>query len=201
LRGGGEPYREAAVPLAQRVPASHPSLASSPTPLLANTAPFPRPCSQIPLGRRFRSLKLHFVLQMYGAKALREGIRRHVGLAARFADAVAGDARFELPTPPSLALVCFRITEAAACSDAADAGTQALSADQRLKAANKVNNALLDKINASGQAFLVHTKLSGRLVLRLAVGSPLTQEADVDAAWALVRAAADELLAGASGKA
>lgn len=149
--------------------------------------------TQIPLGRRFRSLKLFFVLQMYGAKVLREGVRAHVALAARFADAVATDARFELPTPPSLALVCFRLTEAAACGGEAAAG--ALSPDERLARANAANTALLDAVNASGQAFLVHTKLSGRVVLRLAVGSPLTQAAHVDAAWALLRAAADGVLA------
>ncbi len=64
---------------------------------------------QLPLGRRFRSLKLWFVLKAYGVIALQDYIRNHVILASRFADLVRTDSRFELPAPPALGLVCFRL--------------------------------------------------------------------------------------------
>ena len=98
---------------------------------------------QIALGRRFRALKLWFVLRHYGAEGLRHHIRQHVALAQDFAAWVAGDERFELVTPPSLNLVCFR-----------------------LLADDAVNEALLHRLNASGRLYLTHTKLRGQYVLR-----------------------------------
>lgn len=148
--------------------------------------------SQIPLGRRFRALKLYFVLQMYGAAALRDGIRRHVALADRFAALVSEDKRFELPTPPSLSLVCFRLSDNAAAATAASSASG--SGGAAGAAADALNMALLEAVNASGKAFLVHTKLSGRVVLRLAVGSPLTEETHIDQTWELLQAEADRLL-------
>ena len=70
---------------------------------------WPRQHWQIPLGRRFRSLKLWFVLRMYGLSGLREHIRRQVRLAQLFEQRVRADARFQVVTPVTLGLVCFRL--------------------------------------------------------------------------------------------
>ncbi|GFR39957.1 hypothetical protein Agub_g35, partial [Astrephomene gubernaculifera] len=112
---------------------------------------------QIPLGRRFRSLKLYFVLRMYGATALRTYLRHHMALAQWFAAAVAADPRFELAAPQRFGLVCFRLRGAP----------------------NSLNTALLEALNGSGAVLLSHTVLGGRYTLRLAVGGAYTQLAHV----------------------
>lgn len=123
----------------------------------------------IPLGRRFRALKLWFVIRSYGVEGIRAHVRRHVALAARFAQRVREDDRFELAAPPSLNLVCFR-----------------------LRAGDAPSEALLRRLNESGKIHLTHTKLHGRYALRLCIGSPRTQERHVEAAWALIQRTAGE---------
>ncbi len=125
---------------------------------------------QIALGRRFRALKLWFVLRHYGAEGLRHHVRQHVALAQDFAAWVAGDERFELVTPPSLNLVCFRLL----ADDAA-------------------NEALLHRLNASGRLYLTHTKLRGQYVLRLCVGQAHTERRHVEAAWQAIQAGVTEV--------
>ena len=115
---------------------------------------------QIPLGRRFRALKLWFVIRHYGVAGLRHHLREHVRLAQRFAGWVRDDPRFELAAPAPLNLVCFRLRREEA-------------ANQRLLAA----------LNASGELYLTHTKLDGKLTLRLCVGQTHTEERHVEAAW------------------
>jgi aromatic-L-amino-acid decarboxylase len=119
---------------------------------------------QVPLGRRFRSLKLWAVLRWYGAAGLRAHIRSHVALAADFAGRVRADPRFEVVAPHPLSLVCFRL---AGADDAPS---------ERLLAA----------VNASGEAYLSHTRVAGRYVLRLAIGAPTTQLRHVEAVWSLL---------------
>jgi aromatic-L-amino-acid decarboxylase len=118
---------------------------------------------QVPLGRRFRALKLWAVLRWYGAEGLRTHIRRHVQLADEFASWLAADDRFELLTPHPLALVTFALAE----------GDQA-------------TRALLQAINASGQAYLTHTAVNGRYAIRLAIGAVLTERRHVEAVWRLL---------------
>src|SRR5216110_3660820 len=118
----------------------------------------------IPLGRRFRALKLWFVIRHYGVEGLRAHIRRHVGLAQEFAGWVAADDRFELAAPVPLNLVCFRHV-----------------------AGDETNQRLLDDLNASGRLYLTHTRLGGRLVLRLAIGGTYTERRHVETAWQLIR--------------
>lgn len=125
---------------------------------------------QLPLGRRFRALKLWFVLRWYGAEGLQSFIRGHVALAQWFAAQVASDERFEVVAPVPLSLVCFRHV-----------------------GGDDVNQRLLDELNASGRLFLTHTKLDGRLTLRLAIGSVTTEHRHVAAAWEAIRSAADGL--------
>lgn len=115
---------------------------------------------QVPLGRRFRALKLWTVLRWYGAEGLRAHIRGHVALAQEFASWVEADDRFELLAPHPLALVSFALT----------AGDQA-------------TRELLDGVNRSGQAYLTHTVANGRFAIRMAIGSVLTERRHVEAAW------------------
>lgn len=122
---------------------------------------------QVPLGRRFRSLKLWFVLRSEGAEALRTMMRRHIAMAASFAEQVAADPRLELAAPPVLDLVCFRHTEG-------DAATRALA----------------EQINATGRAYLTSTELDGRPVIRVSIGSRLTEQAHLDELWSVVDALA-----------
>ncbi|MDH3290548.1 MAG: pyridoxal-dependent decarboxylase [Gemmatimonadota bacterium] len=124
----------------------------------------------VPLGRRFRALKLWFVLRHYGVAGLQRHIRHHVQLARTVADWVRDDPAFELVAPVPLNLVCFR-----------HRGDDAF------------NEALLSRLNASGELFLTHTKLGGRLVLRLAIGGTYTEQRHVQAAWDTIRASARAL--------
>ena len=114
----------------------------------------------IQLGRRFRSLKLWFVIRHYGVEGLQHHIREHVRLAHQFAAWVREDSRFELAAPAQLNLVCFR-----------------------LRAGDQANQLLMDRLNASGDLFLTHTKLNGKLTLRLCVGQTNTQSRHVERAW------------------
>ena len=122
---------------------------------------------QVPLGRRFRALKLWMVLRMIGAETLRQRVRDQVAWTAEFAALVAADQDFEILSPPSLALVTFALR-------AGDAAT----AD------------LLARVNRTGSVFLSHARVGGRFAIRLAVGGTLTTRDDVLAAWRVIAAAA-----------
>jgi len=126
---------------------------------------------QLPLGRRFRALKLWFVMRSYGIEGLRWHIRNGVNLASKFEKWVGEHRLFELVLPRSLALVCFR-----------------------LKGSEDQNQQLLDNVNNTGKIFLIHTKLSGKIVLRLAVGGHEQCEADVASAWDIIQQQAESLL-------
>ena len=119
----------------------------------------------IQLGRRFRSLKLWFVIRHYGIEGLQYHVREHVALAQEFAAWVSGDARFELAARTKLNLVCFRLR----------------ASDQ--KSADRANQLLMDRLNASGDLYLTHTKLEGKITLRLCVGQTNTQARHVERAW------------------
>ena len=125
---------------------------------------------QIPLGRRFRALKLWFVIRHYGVEGLRHHVRRHVELAQKFASWVAQDERFELVLPPPLNLVCFRLRGGDAC-----------------------NQTLLDRLNQSGELYLTHTRLGDRLILRFCVGQTHTEHRHVEQAWKRIQEEAEKL--------
>ena len=116
------------------------------------------------LGRRFRSLKLWAVLRCHGRSGLQRMIRQHVELAQRFAELVEAEPGWEVVAPQRFSLVCFR-------RDGSD----------------EENAAILERANASGELFISHTRLDGRYVLRLAIGSERTTEADVQRAWDVLR--------------
>jgi aromatic-L-amino-acid/L-tryptophan decarboxylase len=125
---------------------------------------------QIPLGRRFRSLKLWFVIRHYGVEGLRHHIRRHVELAQNFAQWVKKDDRFELGAPAPLNLVCFRH-----------------------RGGDEVNQLLMERLNRSGDLYLTHTKLSNRFTLRLCVGQTNTTMRHVEQAWKRIQEEAAKL--------
>jgi aromatic-L-amino-acid decarboxylase len=129
----------------------------------------------IQLGRRFRALKLWFVIRSYGVEGLRATVRRHVALAREFAGWVEAAADFELLAPAPLGLVCFRYRPAGTRAD--DPGL------------DRLNRELLARVNGTGRVFLTHTVLGGRYTIRLAVGQRCTERAHVEEAWRLVRAA------------
>lgn len=128
----------------------------------------------VPLGRRFRALKLWWVLRAYGAEGLREILRAHCAMAKEFESWVRADERFEVVAPVEFGLVCFRLRPAA--------GESPESIDQR-------NRELLERVNADGRVFLTHTSLSGRITLRLAIGQRVTERRHVELAWELARQA------------
>lgn len=124
---------------------------------------------QIPLGRRFRALKLWFVIRHYGVQGLQTHIREHISLAEQFEAQVRADDRFEVPTPRPVNLICFR-----------------------LKAGDEPTRALMDTLNASGKLYITHATLpDGRLILRMAIGATTTTQKHVQAAWQAIQAAAD----------
>jgi len=131
------------------------------------------------LGRRFRSLKLWFVLRHYGVEGLQAMIRAHCALAQEFAAWVKAEPGFELCAPVPFSTVCFRAVPHG-------------SLDEQ----NDFNERLLAAVNAAGPVFLVHTKLHGRIVLRLAIGNARTTRSHVQQAWDIVRTAAQLLRSG-----
>ncbi|KAG6787473.1 hypothetical protein POTOM_009113 [Populus tomentosa] len=156
---------------------------------------------QIPLGRRFRSLKLWMVLRLYGLENLQCYIRNHINLAKYFEGLVAADSRFEgckyclscqlahltwdkpllglvVVTPRIFSLVCFRL----------------LPPNNNEDHGNNLNHDLLDAVNSTGKIFISHTVLSGKYILRFAVGAPLTEERHVTAAWKVLQDEASALL-------
>jgi aromatic-L-amino-acid decarboxylase len=127
----------------------------------------------VPLGRRFRALKLWFVLRSYGVEGLRAMIRRHLALAAEFAEWVRAEPGFEVVGPVPFGLVCFRHRP------------PGLAADD--PAVDEANAALLAAVNAHRRVHLTHTRLGGRYVLRLVVGQWQTERRHVAGAWQLIR--------------
>jgi aromatic-L-amino-acid/L-tryptophan decarboxylase len=130
----------------------------------------------IQLGRRFRALKLWFVIRSYGLEGLRELIRKHVRLARELAGWIEAAPGFELMAPVTLGLVCFRSRPAGMDVD-----------DPRLDA---LNAALLVGVNATRRVHLTHTRLKGRYVIRVAIGQRQTERAHVEEAWRFIQEAA-----------
>jgi aromatic-L-amino-acid decarboxylase len=125
---------------------------------------------QLSLGRRFRALKLWFVIRHYGVEGLRHHLRRHVALAQEFARWVEADARFELAAAAPLNLVCFRHV-----------------------GGDSINERLLAQLNATGKLYISHTRLRDRYTLRFCVGQTHTEARHVASAWHRIRSAVDEL--------
>ncbi|KAK7576160.1 hypothetical protein V9T40_012446 [Parthenolecanium corni] len=127
---------------------------------------------QIPFGRGFRSLKLWFVMRIYGVKNLQAYIRNHIAHAHEFANFLRSDSRFEIVGDVILGLVCFR-----------------------LKGSNEMNEELLEKINTRGKIFLVAAKIKDLFFLRFAICSRYTQSADIQFSWDEIKYVAGQVLA------
>ena len=131
----------------------------------------------IPLGRRFRALKLWFVLRSYGLEGLRSIIRRHIALAEWLADEIAAAPDFELMAPRSLALVNFRYSPA------------------RAEDLNALNERLLNAINDDGRIYLTRNSVRGEFAIRFSIGQTGTDRAHVEEGWSVIR----EIARGISG--
>jgi aromatic-L-amino-acid decarboxylase len=125
----------------------------------------------IQLGRRFRSLKLWFVIRHYGVEGLQYHIRKHVELAQKFTNWINNSDDFELYVEPPFNLVCFKH-----------------------KAGNDFNMKLMNTVNKTGKAYFTHTKLNGDVVLRMSIGQTNTEEQHLKQTWNLIRESAKKLL-------
>jgi aromatic-L-amino-acid/L-tryptophan decarboxylase len=125
----------------------------------------------VPLGRRFRALKLWCVIRSYGVEGLRQMVRHHVDLAQQFLKWLRADRRFEIAAPAPLNLICFR-----------------------LKGSDEQNQQLMQRLNASGRLYLSHTKLNGKFALRFCVGQTYTEERHVRQDWEEISRAASEMV-------
>ena len=132
----------------------------------------------VSLGRRFRALKLWFVMRAYGTDAIADVIRNHIRLAAELESWIRAEPNFEILAPRHFSVVVFRFHPPG--HDEA--------------ALERLNTAIIDGVNASGEIFLSHTKVGGRYAIRVAIGNMRTEESHVHRAWALVRSHAFNLV-------
>ena len=130
----------------------------------------------IQLGRRFRSLKLWFVMRYFGRSGLIGRIREHCRLARLFASRVEASPNWEVAAPVPFALVCFRA-----------------KADN-IEAANALNEEIMRRVNSSGKAYISHTKLNGRITLRLSVGSVHVEERHITKVWNILDRCLSEIV-------
>jgi aromatic-L-amino-acid/L-tryptophan decarboxylase len=125
----------------------------------------------VSLGRRFRALKLWMVLRAFGQEGVAARIREHVRLAQVFRAWVEQDPAFEVVAPSPLSVVCFRNRGDGVSPEDAD----------------RINEDAMARVNRSGEAYISHTKLHGRTILRMAIGNIRTEERHVRRAWDLIR--------------
>ncbi len=133
----------------------------------------------IPLGRRFRALKLWFVIRSFGIRGLQQKVRSHIELAREFESWINNDMRFEMMAPVTMNLVCFRYHP-----------PQRNLTEGELE---RINRALMDELNRSGKLFITHTKLKGRFTLRLCIGQTNTTREHVQRAWEQLQASVSTL--------
>ena len=135
----------------------------------------------VQLGRRFRALKLWFVLRYFGVEGIAARLRQHIALAREFAGWVDADPQFERMAPAPFSTICFR------------AHPLAITEPGQL---DQINARLLEAVNGTGQVFLSHTKLHDRVVLRMAIGNLRTERRHIEEAWRLLRQKLAEVMEG-----
>lgn len=126
----------------------------------------------IPLGRRFRAVKLWFVIRHYGVDGLKHCIREHVALAQEFQTWVQDSSQFQLAVATPLNLICFRHV-----------------------AGDEVTEEIMNRVNATGKMYLTHTRLNDRFVLRMSIGQTYTERRHVESAWHLLQKTAADVTA------
>jgi aromatic-L-amino-acid decarboxylase len=138
------------------------------------------------LGRRLRALKLWMHLRYFGLDGLRRRVRNQIAMAGRFAGWVDADPDFERRAPVPFSTVCFRYrpAELAAHQDEPAVGDQI----------DSLNIRLLDAVNRTGKVFISHTKVHGRITLRVAISNLRTEDADLEVVWDVVRREAEALI-------
>jgi aromatic-L-amino-acid decarboxylase len=132
----------------------------------------------IQLGRRFRALKLWFVIRSFGVEGLQQKIRKHIALAADLKNQIEADNHFEVLAPVDFSLVCFRFHPQGIDS---------------LEDLNKLNERLMLDVNATGKTYITHTKLNGKFTLRIVIGQTHVESVHVQQAWDLIRDKAAKL--------
>ncbi|MTI31666.1 pyridoxal phosphate-dependent decarboxylase family protein [Xanthovirga aplysinae] len=133
---------------------------------------------QVSLGRRFRALKLWFVIRSFGIKGLQQQLRNHIQLSKELANTVDQHPDFELIMPPFLNMFCFRWRP---------------SGFPEVEELNSMNKDLMDNLNKSGEIYLTHTKVNGQLVLRFVIGQTYVKKEHLDNAWAMILKEAEKL--------
>jgi len=152
----------------------------------------------IQLGRRFRALKAWVIFRSFGREGMATRLREFVRLAKLFADWVKGDSRFELVAPVSMGVVCFRFIgkdglPSRPSLSARPAVAPYLTGRPNESDLDTLNSEIVEKINASGRAYLTQTKLRDRTVMRIGLGNVLTTEEHLRRAWEMIRETANEL--------
>jgi aromatic-L-amino-acid decarboxylase len=132
----------------------------------------------IPLGRRFRALKLWFVIRSFGVEGLKEKVRYHLKLAKDLYEKINADKDFEILAPLNSNVVCFRYKPANNSEEST---------------LNNINEDLMHKLNNSGKMFLTHTKLNGKFTLRMVIAQTNVEERNVTDAWALIKQYSKEI--------
>jgi aromatic-L-amino-acid decarboxylase len=145
----------------------------------------------IQLGRRFRALKAWVIFRSFGREGMAARLREHIRLANLFADWIKNDDRFELAAPVSMGVVCFCFVRPVA--GVVDAGPGSPPPATREDKIDWLNSEIVEKINASGRAYLTQTKLRGRTVMRIGLGNVLTTEKHLRKAWDMIREIAGDL--------
>lgn len=132
----------------------------------------------VALGRRFRALKLWFVIRSFGVEGLRDKVRSHLELARRLSESIKNTPDFELLAPVNYSLVCFRYHPLG------------IADEEKL---NQLNQMLLHKVNETGRIYITHTKISGKYTLRMVIAQTYVERHHVETAWSLIRETASGL--------
>jgi aromatic-L-amino-acid decarboxylase len=143
----------------------------------------------IQLGRRFRALKAWVIWRSLGRAGVVARLREQIRLANLLADWIKKDDRFELSAQPSMGVVCFRWVGSARCADR----TPQRGVPTSEKKLDQLNSDIVERINASGRAYLTQTKLRGRTVMRIGLGNVLTTEQHLRKGWEIIQETADAL--------
>jgi len=126
----------------------------------------------VQLGRRFRALKLWFVIRTYGVEGIQKMVRTHIEYAQKLAESIRNERDFEILAPAPLTLICFRYKP------------HGISDEDDLE---RLNSSILEKINSTGDLYLTHTKVSGKYAIRIVVSQTYVTRETVDRAWELIR--------------